>query len=151
MTNSTKTYRDTTFAKALGNYKVPAKRQEESKPYTGKAYAFFNAYASKSQIEAELPLIRQLARTPKNLELTLIEGVEDLRGDKQIRDIAKEAKDCGIRYVIQARCPKKDNKETADEIAAVLNQAYQSPLYSKDEDFYGKILYRKNSQYRERE
>jgi hypothetical protein len=34
-----------------------------------------------------------------------------------------------MNYMIQAISPTAGNKETAGEITAILNQAYQSPLY----------------------
>jgi hypothetical protein len=108
---------------------------------TGKAYAFFDCSASKEQIEAELPKIRECVRTPSNLELSLAEGVDRLKGDKRIMALAKEAKDSGMKYVLEAKYEGATNKQTADEVASVLNQAYQSPLYAYKEEFRGNVLY----------
>ena len=114
----------------------------------GKAYAFFNCKASREKIEAELPTVRKLAKTPSKLELSLIEGIKNLKGlngalsDADLSQVAKEAEDAGIRYVMEAKYPNQTNKETADELSAIINQTYQSQLYSKGEPFVGNITYR---------
>ncbi len=118
----------------------------------GKAYGFFNCNASKEAIEAELPTIRELVLTPSKLELSLIEGVEALKGDSKLMALAQEAKESGnIRYVLEATYPRATNRNTADEVAAILNQAYQSPLYQKGEEFYGAIFYKEKGNYVSRE
>ena len=113
----------------------------------GEAYAFFNCNASKADIEAELPTIRGMAQTPSELELSLMEGMDSLEGDQEIRDISQEAKEAGIRYAIRAKLPNSTNERTADEVSGILNQAYQSPLYQNGERFVGHILYKKGSEY----
>ena len=122
---------------------------------TGKAYAFFDCDASKEEIEKELPFIRELVKTPSNLELSLTEGVYKfiatkvlgkkwLEGkpiDTQLRDIAIEAKKSEMKYVIDATYPDATDYQTAQELSTILNQAYQSPLYKKGEPFKGEIVY----------
>ena len=134
---------------------------KEAQRYTGKAYAFFNCTASKEQIEAELPKIRAVTKTPSNLELRLTEGIckfigtrilgkERLTGkpiDNQLRDIALEAKIGGMRYVLEAKYEGATNKQTADEVASVMNQSYQSPLYADKETFRGAIVYQEKGKY----
>jgi hypothetical protein len=120
--------------------------KKEVKKY-GKAYAFFDCKASKEQIEAELPTIRECVRTPSNLELSLTEGVEKLIGDKKLMIIAQEAKDSRMKYVLEAKYEKATNEKTADEVVAILNQAYQSPLYTDKEEFRGGIVYQNNGKY----
>jgi len=148
----------------------------------GKAYGFFDSKASKKEIEAELPTIRKLARTPSQLELSLVEHPdEDLRhiaraaseghffsreydlvtaaikkGEEldrhflrfvrlaQIIDIGKGR---GTRYAMIAKCSGTTNYKTAHELAAVLNQAYQSPLYREGEQFKGDIFYKEGGEY----
>jgi hypothetical protein len=151
MTNTTQIYRNTTFREALRNYKAPSQKSEENrsptKNYSGKAYAFFNCNRSQQEIEAELPMIRDLTKTSKNLELTLTEGVTDIKGDKKLMEVAKEAQAQGMRYCLQAELPKKDNQETAQALSGILNQAYQSQLYTEGECFSGGIVYKKRSRY----
>jgi thermostable 8-oxoguanine DNA glycosylase len=119
---------------------------------TGEAYAFFNCRASKEEIERELPFIRDAVKTPNQLELSLTEGI-DLESFKhlELKEIAREAKETGIRYSMKASYKDVRNKQTADELARVLNQSYQSPLYQDKEEFRGGIFYKKNRHYIGRE
>jgi hypothetical protein len=113
----------------------------------GRAYAFFDCRASKIQIEAELPTIREYIKTPSKLELFLTEGVENLNGNKKLMVIAQEAKDSGMKYVLEAKYGGAKNKKTADEVASILNQAYQSPLYADKEEFRGSVVYQDRKKY----
>jgi hypothetical protein len=133
----------------------------ETMEKAGKAYGFFDCRASKEQIEAELPTIRECVKTPSNLELSLTEGIYKLTGtrilgketlagkpvDAQLRDIALEAKNSGIRYLLEASYEGATNKQTADEVADILNQAYQSPLFKQGEPFIGAVVYEENGKY----
>lgn len=80
-------------------------------PKIGKAYGFFDCNASKDAIEAELPTIRELVLTPSRLELSLIEGVDALKGESTLIALALEAKESGIRYVLEAAYPGATNKK----------------------------------------
>ncbi len=114
----------------------------------GKAYAFFNCTASKETIEAELLTIRSFVQTPSELELKLIEGVDNLKGDSQLTSLAKEAKDAGNNYVLEATYAGATNRKTADETVTILNLAYQTPsLYQEGEQFCGEIAYEDNGSY----
>jgi hypothetical protein len=114
---------------------------------TGKAYAFFYCKASKVEIEAELPTIRELVRTPSKLELSLTEGTDNTQGDEKLKALAQEANQAGLNYMLHATYPNATNKKTADEVAAILNQAYQSPLYADKEEFRGDIVYKEKDEY----
>ena len=127
----------------------------------GKAYGFFDCSASKEEIEAELPIIREITQIPSELELSLIEGMENLKGDSDLMAIAQDAKKKGIRYVLEATYSnptKKErqyifpfamltNKETAKVVVDILNHAYQPPLYQKGEPFRGEVVYKEGDQY----
>lgn len=113
----------------------------------GKAYAFFNCKASKEDIEKEIPFIRECAKTPNALELSLMEGMNVLTGDTPLLQIVKEAKDAGRKYAIEATYPNGTNHQTANEVASILNQAYQSSLYGKGEEFRGEVVYKKRGKY----
>lgn len=65
----------------------------------------------------------------------------------KIHEIAKDAKDAGIRYVMEATYPNATNHQTADEVASILNQAYQSQLYQKREQFRGEVVYKERGRY----
>ncbi|MEK6915534.1 MAG: hypothetical protein AABW89_03270 [Nanoarchaeota archaeon] len=113
----------------------------------GEAYAFFYCGASKTAIEGEIPLIRKVVGTPSALELSLTEGMDNVEGNDGLRSLALEAKQSGINYMFKARLPNRTNRETADEIALVINQAYQSPLYNADGPFNREIVYEENGTY----
>lgn len=117
----------------------------------GEAYAFFNCNATKQEIEQEIPFIRKLVKTPGELELSLTEGMDQIKGDPKLLAIAKEAKEAGIRYFMEATLPNATNRATADELSSVLNQAYQSPLYQSGEQFRGEIVYKEKGEYVSRE
>ena len=109
----------------------------------GKAYAFFDCNASKEDIEEELPFIRKCVKTPNSLELSLTEDADALTGDTQLLQIAK--------YVMEATYPNATNNQTADELASILNQAYQSPLYEKGKAFRGIVVYKERGKYLSKE
>jgi hypothetical protein len=113
----------------------------------GKAYGFFHCDASKEAIESELPAIRKLVKTPSKLELSLTEGMDNLKGDSKLKALAQEAKQDGINYVLEATYSNASNKQAADEVAGIINQAYQLPLYKKGEQFKGGIAYEDKGNY----
>ena len=113
----------------------------------GKAYAFFDCKASKQEIEAELPLIRDITRTPSNLELSLTDDIGSVGTDPDLMPIIQEARDSGMKYALRAVNPNSDNRTTANELSTILNQTYQSHLYQKNEPFKGGITYKENGKY----
>ncbi len=149
MANKREFPRDMSFVDRQGNAVHPNTEDYNSRKSAnaGKAYAFFDCNASKGNIEKELPFIRECVKTPNELELSLMEGTDNLIGDSQLLQIAKEAKDAGIKYVMEATYPNATNHQTAEELSAILNQAYQSPLYADKEKFRGEIAYKENNQY----
>ena len=149
MTSKREFLRDMSFVDRQGNVVHPSKEDYNARKSTktGKAYAFFNCKASKGDIEKELPFIRECVQTPNALELSLMEGKDTLKGDPKLLQLAREAKDAGIRYVMEATYPNATNHQTADEVASVLNQAYQSPLYQKGEPFRGEVVYKERGRY----
>ena len=134
------------FTDRTGNLVRVVKGQSAPVP-VGKAYAFFDCEDSREAIEGELPIIRSLAKTPSELELSLTEGFDQLQGDSQIAGIAREAKEAGMNYILEARYPTASNLTTADELSSVLNQMYQSPLYPNGGKFRGAIFYKDKDQY----
>lgn len=116
----------------------------------GKAYAFFYCEAPKREIEETLPTIREFVQTPSELELHLLEITQDPQvypGKPQLSQIVAEAKLSGMRYFMEAKYPGATNEKTADELAAILNQAYQSPLYQEEEPFRGAVVYEDKGEY----
>ena len=70
-----------------------------------------------------------------------------LNMDPDVSQIAQEANNSGMKYIIEATYDNATNEQTADELSAVLNQAYQSPLYRQGEGFRGEIAYMENGGY----
>lgn len=149
MANKREFPRDMSFVDRKGNVVHPSREDYNARKSkgAGKAYAFFNCDSSKEDIEKEIPTIRNLVQTPNALELSLMEGTDALKGDPKLLQLAREAKDAGIRYVMEATYPNATNHQTADEVASVLNQAYQSPLYQKGEQFRGEVVYQERGRY----
>jgi hypothetical protein len=122
-------------------------------PVPGEAYAFFDCNASPTEITEEMPTIRRLAKTPKNLKTILSDARSPIpfsRGvlDKELIDIAKEAVEIGRKYFIYAFAPANmTNRQVAGELMAILNQAYQSPLYENGEEFYGNVVHKERDGY----
>ncbi|MBT4165710.1 hypothetical protein HOE04_01590 [archaeon] len=101
----------------------------------GRAYAFFDCGASKEEINEELPFIRKAVKTPEKLELSLSEGIDELGLDGKLKDIAENE---DRQYTLCANY-LSTNEKTADELAGILNQVYQSPL-NEDGQFKGAIV-----------
>ena len=76
-----------------------------------------------------------------------MEGTDNLTGDIKLLKLAEKAKEANIKYIIEATYPHNSHKKTADELSAVLNQAYQSPLYQDGEEFRGWIFYKEKGRY----
>ena len=119
------------------------------KENVGEAYALFYCEASEEQFKAELPKIRSLVQTPSQLEITLKKGTDlsTLGSEEKNFAISRGAIEDGMNYSLQARCKNMTNKEAAGEVTAILNQAYQSPLYKDGVEFRGGVFYEQNGRY----
>jgi len=121
--------------------------QQISPNQIGTAYALFDCNNSKGAIEQELPFIRESVRAPNGLELSLMNMAENPQfssiKDPKLLAIIMGAKEAGMKYFMKAICPNS----TPDEVASILNQAYQSPLYNNREQFRGEIIYKKGENY----
>lgn len=113
----------------------------------GEAYGFFYCSASKPEIEAEFPEIRKRVDTPSQLELSLIEGMDKVRGDNELIDLAQEAKSIGMNYMLHLRYPYGTNQDTADVAERILNQTYMSTLYQEGARFRASIVYKEKGEY----
>lgn len=113
----------------------------------GKAYGFFDCSASKEAIEAELPAIRIELKTPNELELSLIEGMDNIRGDKRLTDLAQEAKQDGMRYVMEATYPGATNERTSGELQALLINTSNLLFCRTNEHIRGKVVYEEKGEY----
>lgn len=102
-------------------------RDSKGKPTlipVGRAYAFFRFTYPRQKIQDELPFIRESVKTPNELELSLMEELKNLNTESQLFQIAKEAKDKGMNYVIEGTYPNATNNKTAEELHAILNALY---------------------------
>ncbi|MBI2583142.1 MAG: hypothetical protein HYW25_00610 [Candidatus Aenigmarchaeota archaeon] len=115
----------------------------------GKAYAFFDCPASRAKIEAELPDIRMLTKTPQEMELYLAEGTGYMgvdawvRGDTRLMEVVEDARRAGFRYSMETALPDASDRRAADELAAVMNNAYTNPnLWNGEGGFRGGIVFR---------
>lgn len=114
----------------------------------GTAYAFFHCSVNRDQVSAALADIREVVKTPSLLELALYEGFEQLKSDDlQLTEILEEAQRSEMRYALRSSLAHASNGEVADETAAILNQAYQSPLYADGEAYNGVIVYKEGDAY----
>lgn len=116
----------------------------------GRSFGFFDCRASKEEIGGELPYIRELVRTPPRMGLSLMRA-DEFRADGELREWRNRALEAGIKFVIVVECPDATNLQSANELSAILNQAYQSPLYQDGEEFRGTIVYEEGGRYVERE
>lgn len=121
---------------------------------TGVAYGFIRCDKSLNEIERTLPFIRKDARVPSKLELSVKEGISNVKGNKLLHDtVVRDLKEEGqCNYAFEARLQGVDNQDAAEELGAIFNQAYQSPLFEpRPQDFYATIVYERNGQYHELE
>lgn len=116
----------------------------------GKAYAFFDCSASRDQIDAELPTIRECVKTPRELELSLMRCTSpnnSIVKDSKLWALTRSAREVGMKYLLEANYPNQSNEQTANELVTVLNQMYQSQLYKEGEKFRGEIVYKQRGEY----
>src|SRR3989344_5527578 len=113
----------------------------------GKAYGFLKCDKSLREIKETMPIIRKYTKTPSNLELSIVEGISKIIGDRLLHetvipDLQEEGK---CNYAFEARLEGANNRATANELTAILNQAYQSDLFNpKPQNFYSTVVYEKN-------
>jgi hypothetical protein len=151
----------------LDRHGNPVTRKSHMAKYPGKAYAFFDCNAPIGEIKSELPKIRGLCQIPSELELILTEGPGGLERDPMLMKAYEEAgshtvfpkkmkisdrrmkgiRDANLRYVMQATYPGQTNETAAKELTAILNGAYQSPLFGAEDPFRGAIASKQRGEY----
>ena len=118
----------------------------------GTAYGFFDCDASQNAIEAELPSIRAVVKSPKSLNLHLTDGTSNVvTGYALLKELVDRAQNANMRYMIEAELPRASNEQAATAFVAVLNQAYQSPLFDTNEPFRGEIAFEENGTFHYRD
>ena len=94
-----------------------------------------------------MPKIREFAQTPSEVHLSLFDDIDKITGDSDLKSIAKDAKNSGIKYALEATFPGATNRVTADEVAGILNQTYQTQLYDEGEPFSGEVVFKEKGKY----
>jgi len=113
----------------------------------GQAYGFFYCSAPKATVEAELPKARLHSNAPSELELTLIEGMANVKGDSRLLALATEAGKSGDNYLLRASLPGGTNVDAAKHLSAILNMLWGSDLYKSADEFSSDIAYLENGKY----
>ena len=121
--------------------------ENKEERFAGKAYGFFN-YAGKRSISEVLPKIREGTKTPPELTLDLVEGVDNLdtENDSALVKIVQQAKQHRMSHVLTATLPDIGNRRTANFLGNIMNGIH-SELYDKTEPFYAGIVYKRGEQY----
>jgi hypothetical protein len=109
----------------------------------GKAYGFFE----REGIGAELSRFRDSARTPPEVDISLIEDMDSSRMDPALKPIIDDARSRDIRYATEVKFPDATNGEGASEMALIFNQAYQSNAFDKGDHFRGAVVYKQDGEY----
>ena len=91
----------------------------------GRAYGLFDSRSPIGAIGSDVPLIRNLVLTPREVGLSLSEGNPGH----------------GYRYTLDVEFPGASNGAAAREAAPVLNQVYQSQHFRRGEAFVGEIVH----------
>ena len=137
------------FIDRTGQLVRHVKGQYEPIP-VGEAYAFFHCGASRDEIKTRLPRIRELTQTPSELELYLYEGnkiFKKLKGDSKLDAMSEDIREAGINYLLHGYYPTQTNKQTADELAAVMINLYGSGIFGDDNKFARAIVYKDKNEY----
>jgi hypothetical protein len=132
----------------------------------GKAYGFFESDASRPDIEAELPYIREEAQTPSKVVLSLYDGTDKLKSDPELsrfmentimipiyskglddsRKTARPVRMKDSKYLIEAEFPGADDRKAASELALILDYIHYS-FSEKEYPLIGNIAYKENGRY----
>lgn len=123
--------------------------QADISGHEGKAYAFFNSKCPKDKLPLVIEDVRDMYRTPKALELSITEGFEKLektKEGKELRPLIQQAKEAGMRYVLEARYKGATNQRTADEVKSILEGVYNSSR-KPDKTFGSRVFYEDMGRY----
>ena len=111
----------------------------------GTAYAFFAGPQDPDKLTDELPYIRQLIRTPDDVDVEVIHGTYS-PSDTALSRIAHSANEAGMKYVMKVIL-EGEHERASDETAVILNQACNSHLYREGEQFRGEIVHPSGRRY----
>ncbi|MGV8176725.1 MAG: hypothetical protein ACP5NX_02930 [Candidatus Bilamarchaeaceae archaeon] len=113
----------------------------------GVAYAFFACSAKPAEVKNELGDIRRTVKTPVEVETILTHRPARDETDARICMIHAEAKLNTLDYMLTVRFPGQSNKNACEEARAIMNQAYQSPLYGENDPFKGMLVFKSGRGY----
>jgi len=119
----------------------------EKETSVGIAYGFFH-YAGGDSISDVLPQIREIAETPSELTLDLVEGVDNLdtENDSALVEIVQKAKRRRLNYALKATLPGKGNRTAANLLGDIISNI-DNEFYGKSDPFYAGIVYKRGKQY----
>ncbi len=120
---------------------------KEGLSLVGKAYFFFDCEAPKDKITSELDRVRKHPSYSARLELSLIEGPENLRGNWDLKALAAERSQADRRYVLEGAHLDVTNREVAEELKDILISTLPLNLYDEKGNFRGDIYYKENGKY----
>ncbi|MEK6885939.1 MAG: hypothetical protein AABX17_03165 [Nanoarchaeota archaeon] len=126
-------------------------------PKYGRAYSFFDCSAPKSKIERELDYVR----THSNLELSLVEGEENMKDPETLKaleaakkfifnrlpEYQKEGTTVSYKYALKAKLPNATNVATANKLNNIMNYLYGRKLYADGERSCGEIVYQRGNKW----
>lgn len=114
----------------------------------GRAYGFFYYADRTNRISKALPRIRGCTKTPLELTLDLVEGVDNLdaENDSALVEIVQRAKRQHMSHVLKAALPGMGNRRAANFLGNIMNGVHNK-LYDKSEPFYAGIAYKRGEQY----
>ena len=119
----------------------------------GTAYGFFDSGMSKREISEILPDVFHMTGSKLEFILTDNEALAGIQAriDPDLSALALQAKEVGLKYVLQATKAGLDNKAAANELSVVMNQMYQSPINNDGSNPDWKIVYKVDDKYAFRE
>ncbi|MFH1445227.1 MAG: hypothetical protein ABIF08_01970 [Nanoarchaeota archaeon] len=113
----------------------------------GRAYGFFKCTTKADEIESLILKIRKTAEIPEGVNFYLFEDINRVKEDLPSMDPEMFSYLSEFDYVLKTEYVGVSNRKTADETLLILNQTYQSDLFTEGEDFYGEIVFEENGEY----
>lgn len=110
----------------------------------GKAYGFFSYNGLISEIESEIPSIREFVKTPSELELKLTDGMNNVVGDEGLVSLAKNFKN--VRYMLEATYPNHGNLETSSYLGDILN-GIACKVHEEEGEVFVELAYESDGKY----
>ena len=114
---------------------------------TGEAIGFLDSGDRVDRFKGELSKIERLVNTPSGVHMSFSKNPKGITGDADLKAIGALADQIGLTGVVRASFPGQTNQRAADELAAIGNQAYNSPVYDNGEEFRGEIVYKQGNEY----